>query len=76
MGTASLDLVYLACGRFGGFFEYRLQPWDYAAASLIITEAQGIITDMAGQAIDLFAPCSIIAANQAVYAALTQLIEK
>ena len=76
MGTASLDLVYLACGRFDGFFEYKLQPWDYAAGSLIITEAQGLITTKQGEKIDLFHPCSIVAGNHLVYYELMNIVEK
>jgi myo-inositol-1(or 4)-monophosphatase len=48
-GSAALDLAYVACGRFDGFFEKGLQPWDIAAGSLIITEAGGIVTNYAGE---------------------------
>ena len=47
-GSAALDLCYVACGRFDGFWEIKLQPWDIAAASLIVTEAGGIVTDFDG----------------------------
>ncbi|MCL4541466.1 MAG: inositol monophosphatase [Chloroflexi bacterium] len=47
-GAAALNLCYVACGRFDGFWEAALQPWDVAAGALIITEAGGIITDFAG----------------------------
>lgn len=42
-GSAVLDLCYVACGRVDAFFEYRLSPWDFAAASLLIQEAGGLI---------------------------------
>ncbi len=48
MGSASLDLCYVACGRFDGFWELDLQPWDTAAAWLIVKEAGGEITDFSG----------------------------
>ena len=44
-GSAALDLCYLALGRFDGFWEVRLKPWDTAAGSLVVTEAGGKITD-------------------------------
>lgn len=48
-GSAALDLCYLACGRFDGFWELNLKPWDIAAGTLIIKEAGGLVTDFAGQ---------------------------
>jgi myo-inositol-1(or 4)-monophosphatase len=47
-GAAAVDLAYTACGRFEGFFEYNLKPWDVAAGSLIVQEAGGIVTDFKG----------------------------
>ncbi len=41
MGSAALDIAYLACGRFDGFWEFNLRPWDYAAACLLVEEAGG-----------------------------------
>ncbi len=47
-GSAALDLCYVACGRFDGFWELDLKPWDLAAAKVILEEAGGIMTDFAG----------------------------
>lgn len=47
-GSAALDLCYVAAGRFDGFFEIGLKPWDIAAGELILREAGGIMTDFAG----------------------------
>ena len=47
-GAAALDLAWVAAGRFEGFWEYRLQPWDLAAGALLIQEAGGLVTDMQG----------------------------
>jgi myo-inositol-1(or 4)-monophosphatase len=47
-GSAALDLCYLACGRIDGFWELKLRPWDTAAASLIIEEAGGKLSDFSG----------------------------
>ena len=49
LGAASVDLVYVACGRFEGFFEYNLKPWDVAAGTLIVQEAGGKVTDFKGK---------------------------
>jgi myo-inositol-1(or 4)-monophosphatase len=48
MGAASLDLAYVAAGRFDGFWEFGLSPWDIAAGIVIIREAGGYVTDLAG----------------------------
>lgn len=48
MGSASVDLSYVACGRFQGFFEYNLKPWDVAAGALIVREAGGFVSDFSG----------------------------
>lgn len=48
-GAAALDLCSLAAGRFDGFFEFNLKPWDIAAGALIVQEAGGIVTDMHGE---------------------------
>ncbi len=45
LGSAALDLCWVACGRFDGFWEYNLQPWDIAAGYLIVEEAGGVVTD-------------------------------
>jgi len=47
-GSAALDLCYLACGRFDGFWELKLKPWDVAAGALIVTEAGGRVSDLDG----------------------------
>jgi myo-inositol-1(or 4)-monophosphatase len=47
-GCASLDLVYVAAGRFDGFFEFALSPWDIAAGIVLVREAGGAVTDMEG----------------------------
>lgn len=69
-GSAALDLCDVACGSIDVFFEYRLSPWDYAAASLIIEEAGGVITRMDGSPVTLDAPSQIIAGNPISHAEL------
>ncbi|MCB0698949.1 MAG: inositol monophosphatase [Chitinophagales bacterium] len=48
LGSAAIDLCWVACGRFDGFWEYNLNPWDIAAGYLIVEEAGGIITNFDG----------------------------
>lgn len=48
LGSAALDMAYVACGRFDAFYEYGLQPWDVAAGAIIVAEAGGIVSDFKG----------------------------
>lgn len=64
-GSAALDLCAIAAGRAELYFELRLSPWDYAAGSLIVEEAGGIVTTVEGEAISLDKPCSVLAKNRA-----------
>ncbi len=48
LGSAALDLAYVACGRFEGFWELGLSPWDVAAGALLVVEAGGMMSDFAG----------------------------
>jgi myo-inositol-1(or 4)-monophosphatase len=61
-GAASLDLAYVAAGRFDGFWERGLSPWDIAAGTLLVREAGGLVTDETGSNSVIGAP-AIIAAN-------------
>jgi myo-inositol-1(or 4)-monophosphatase len=53
MGSAALDLAYVASGRFDGYFEFGLKPWDIAAGALLIQEAGGRMTRIDGAPLDL-----------------------
>ena len=53
LGSAALDLCYVAAGRFDGFWERKLQPWDVAAGALIVAEAGGQVTAMSGDHVRL-----------------------
>jgi len=59
LGSAALDLAYVAAGRFDGFFEFGLKPWDIAAGSLLVMEAGGIARRIDGEPLDL-AVCDIV----------------
>lgn len=65
-GAASYDLCCVACGRFEGFYEYALNPWDVGAAALIVQEAGGKVTDWSGGDDWLFGK-RIVAGNPAVH---------
>ena len=73
LGSAALDLCYVAAGRFEGFWEERLQPWDLAAGSLIVAEAGGLVTDYDGRPIDLFRG-QIVASNGQVHGKMRDVI--
>ena len=53
-GAAALDLCYVACGRFDGFWEMKLKPWDVAAGMLMVEEAGGKVSDFCGGRADIF----------------------
>lgn len=72
-GTASLDLASVASGSLDIFFEYSLSPWDFAAGSLIVTEAGGIITDMDGKKLDLSKNSTILCGNRLAHSQWLEL---
>ena len=55
-GCAALDICYTACGRYDGFWEHRLNPWDVAAGTLILEEAGGKVSDLKGRPITIYDP--------------------
>jgi len=59
-GAAALDIAYLACGRFDGFWELKLMPWDVAAACLMVEESGGIISNISGGKWDIYSPNVLI----------------
>ena len=74
MGAASLDLAYVAAGRFDGFWEHGLQPWDMAAGILLVKEAGGVITDMHGGE-QMLAKGNVICANEHLHPQLLKLLK-
>jgi myo-inositol-1(or 4)-monophosphatase len=75
LGSAALDLCYVAAGRFDGFWEQHLKPWDVAAGALIVTEAGGSITGMDGSAFDAHA-AHLVASNGPLHAELLTVIRE
>ena len=72
-GSAASELCYLATGRCELYFEYLLSPWDFAAASLILEEAGGLLCNLEGLPLDYTQPSGILAANN--QANLNRLVE-
>lgn len=73
IGSAAIDLAYVACGRFEGFFEYNLNAWDVAAGALIVQEAGGKVTDFKGGEDFLFGR-EMIAASTEINQAMLETI--
>ena len=74
-GSAALDLAYVAAGRFDGFWELKLNPWDIAAGWLLVEEAGGIVTDMRGKDYYLESP-SILASNGRIHKEMMDVLER
>jgi len=72
-GAASLDLAYTAAGRFDGYWEMKLKPWDVAAGQLLVKEAGGRISNFAGGDFDIFSP-EILASNGAVHREMIEVL--
>jgi myo-inositol-1(or 4)-monophosphatase len=74
LGSAAIDLAYVACGRLEGFFEYNLHPWDVAAGTLIVQQAGGMVTDFKGGNTFLFGD-QLCASNALVHDEMLKLIQ-
>ncbi|HEX3035689.1 MAG TPA: inositol monophosphatase family protein [Thermodesulfobacteriota bacterium] len=72
-GSAALDLCYVACGRFDGFWELGLNPWDTAAGYLIVKEAGGKVTDFSGNEFDVYGE-EILATNGIVHEEMIRVL--
>lgn len=72
-GAAALDLSYVACGRYDGFWELNLSPWDMAAGALIVTEAGGRVSDFSGGEFSSYKP-EIIASNGLIHNRMVEVI--
>ena len=74
-GAASIDLCYIACGRFDGFWELRLAPWDLAAGVLMVEEAGGKVTNFEGKRLNIYGD-DAAASNGKIHATLLRVIQK
>jgi myo-inositol-1(or 4)-monophosphatase len=73
-GSAALDLCYVAAGRFDGFWERRLKPWDTAAAAVIVREAGGLVTRFDGSPFSVFVP-EILAAGPRLHPVMVSVLQ-
>jgi len=73
LGSALLDLAYVAAGRLDGFWELTLGPWDVAAASVLLEEAGGRITDLRGGAVDIERP-RVVASNGHIHESILAVL--
>jgi myo-inositol-1(or 4)-monophosphatase len=76
LGSAALDLAYVAAGRLDAFWELGLSPWDVAAGGLICAEAGGQVTDVYGGADYLSKPQSVLASTPGIHAKMLEELEK
>jgi myo-inositol-1(or 4)-monophosphatase len=74
LGSAAIDLVYVACGKLEGYWELIIKPWDIAAGVLILEEAGGLATDLHGNKLQFKTKTSIIATNNHIYNKLSKLL--
>ncbi len=75
IGAAALDLAYVAAGRFDGFWEFGLSPWDIAAGLLLVREAGGYVSDLSGgQA--MMTSGDVLVANDHLHLPLAALIRE
>ena len=72
LGSAALDLSYVACGRIDAYFEPNLKPWDYGAGALLVQEAGGCVTDFEGREPALNRPCCVVAGTPGIHRALLE----
>ncbi len=72
-GSAAIDLAYLACGRFDGFWEDGLKAWDVGAGVLLIEEAGGRVSDFVGRPLDIYTP-KVLATNGLVHDAMMKVL--
>jgi len=73
-GSAALDFAYVAAGRLDGFWELNLAPWDFAAGALLVAEAGGTVTDLAGGE-RFFDTCNVVAGGLKVHRAMLQRLK-
>jgi len=72
-GSAAMDLCYVACGRFDGFWELKLSPWDMAAGALIVQEAGGRISDFQDEEFTIFSS-EILASNGLIHQKMVDVL--
>ena len=75
MGSAALDLAYVAAGRFDAYWEANLAPWDVAAGIILVREAGGFVSDLSGRE-DMLKTGGILAGNETLHRQLGDVLKK
>ncbi len=76
LGSAAIDLAYVAAGRMDGYWELRLNPWDWAAGVLLTREAGGVVTDFAGNPHKPFKSNTLAASNGLIHGSLLEALQQ
>ncbi|OPY77080.1 MAG: Inositol-1-monophosphatase [Syntrophorhabdus sp. PtaU1.Bin153] len=74
-GSAAMNLSYVACGRFDGYWEMKLNPWDMAAGALMVVEAGGMITDFNGKAFSIYGD-ELVASNGIIHGNMLEILKE
>ena len=74
-GSAALDLCYIASGRFDGYWEMKLKPWDTAAGSLVVSESGGAVTDFSGGPFSIYGK-ECLASNGLIHDDMTRILSR
>jgi myo-inositol-1(or 4)-monophosphatase len=74
-GTAAIDLCYIACGRFDGFWELQLNPWDTAAGKIMVEEAGGKMTNYQGEPYSIYGT-TLIATNGRIHQEMIEVLKE
>jgi len=75
-GSAALDLCYVACGKCDAYFEILLQPWDFAAGTVIAREAGAVVSNILDRPLVFDKPCGIIAGNPELCKKISEIIKE
>ncbi len=76
LGAAALDLAYVACGKFDGFWEPKLKPWDIAAGVLLVKEAGGKVSNFEGKDLSDLWSKEIVASNGLIHSSITRVTRR
>lgn len=76
LGSAALDLCYVGAGRFEGYWELGISPWDIAAGALVAAEAGATVTNVQGEVDYLTPPCTVLAAPPSLHAKMKAVLNK
>ena len=75
LGSSAIDLCYVACGRFDGYWEFNLQAWDISAGTLIVEEAGGRLSDFAGKPLSIYGK-QLLATNGLIHEEMLNIIKQ